>query len=72
MARAREFYANDPSMLRGAVVEIYSSIGARVAALPVREGESAVNAGSIPAGVYFVQIVKDGTPAGVGRVAVVR
>ncbi len=61
-----------PGTLRNATIALYSLLGARVAAVPVAPGEKAVHIGSLPAGVYFIQLMEEGTPIGVGRVAVVR
>lgn len=67
-----ELDVNDVALLRNVTVALYSVSGNRVAMLPVGEGTRTIQAGSIPAGMYFMQLLKNGTSIGTGHVAVVR
>ncbi len=55
---------------RGATVTLYSTLGDRIASADVERG--IISAGTLANGMYLVQLVADGRPAGFCRVAVVR
>lgn len=55
-----------------AQVALYSSLGEKIVMTGVEGDQGTLAVGTIPAGVYFLQLVVDGVPAGFGRIAVVR
>jgi hypothetical protein len=56
----------------GSRAVLFSSLGQEIADVAVTGGAGRIASSDLPSGVYFVQLRRNGAPAGFGRVAVVR
>lgn len=54
------------------VAALFSPLGEQIASVGIEGDRGAISVGALPAGIYFVQILRNGVPAGFSRVAIVR